>query len=186
MRPLAVALLLWIGLVAAGTELQLIFKSSPAFTALNDNQRRCSASDVHSASRASNCRDKNCFCASPQTMSDDTDDCMLTLGGTYNVKDIYTADTYNGVMTFFANECGTFEVQLKVGACPGLEGRRSKDTEELTPRAGSRNTNHHIQDQPDPDQLWVRRKSDGRRRWGLPLLSIPPPLQLEHPMADLT
>jgi hypothetical protein len=130
LNPLGVAtlLLLWISLVSAGTELQVIFKTSPAYAGLNDHQRRCSVSDVHSASRASRCDDRECFCASPQTMSDDTDDCMITLEGTYNVKGIYSADTYNGVMTFFANECGTFEVQLKV-LSPKAAARRGTMTD---------------------------------------------------------
>lgn len=119
MRPLSplglVASLVWtVGLVSASTKLQVILKTSPAYAGLNDFQKSCGVSDAHAAGRASRCDNMACFCASPQTMSDDTDQCMLTNEGVYNVKGIYSADTYNGVMTFFANECGTFEVQLKV------------------------------------------------------------------------
>lgn len=127
MRPLSplglAASLLWtVGLVSASTKLQVILKTSPAYAGLNDFQKSCGVSDAHAAARGSRCDDMACFCASPQTMSDDTDQCMLTKEGVYNVKGIYSADTYNGVMTFFANECGTFEVQLKV--CKG--GRDGK------------------------------------------------------------
>lgn len=162
MRPLSplglVASLLWtVGLVSASTKLQVILKTSPAYAGLNDFQKSCGVSDAHAVARGSRCDDMACFCASPQTMSDDTDQCMLTKEGVYNVKGIYSTDTYNGVMTFFANECGTFEVQLKV--CKGEGRRRNWLTDR---RAGGGVAGHHVQDVPDADQLWVRGEGDGR------------------------
>ncbi|KAL2125723.1 hypothetical protein VTJ04DRAFT_2088 [Mycothermus thermophilus] len=58
----------------------------------------------------STCKDKVCFCADPQWISDETDRCMLALG---TIDGMYSADTYNGIMAFFANECGTFQAQFK-------------------------------------------------------------------------
>lgn len=152
------ASLLWtVGLVSASTKLQVILKTSPAYAGLNDFQKSCGVSDAHAAARESRCDDMACFCASPQTMSDDTDQCMLTKEGVYNVKGIYSADTYNGVMTFFANECGTFEVQLKVCRCREGGGRILADR-----RAGGGIAGHHVQDVSHADQFWVRGEGDGR------------------------
>ena len=91
-------------------------KATEAYKHLNANQQQCVAGNILSVSRTTNCDDKNCLCANPQEISDLTDRCMVYFGDwTNQFKGIYSIDTYNGVMTFFANECGgTFEPQFKV------------------------------------------------------------------------
>ncbi|KAK1831304.1 hypothetical protein QBC39DRAFT_351596 [Podospora conica] len=112
------ALLLWaVGLVSANRKLVTILKTSPAYSGLTDYQRFCGVDNNWSVAYTSECENMQCLCTSPQTMSMAADECMLTMEG-WNGKyvGLYSADVYNGIMTFFANECGTFEVQLKASA----------------------------------------------------------------------
>jgi len=109
-------LLLCITTTVRANDLQVIMKATEAYKHLNANQQQCVAGNILSVSRTTNCDDKNCLCANPQEISDLTDRCMVYFGDwTNQFKGIYSIDTYNGVMTFFANECGgTFEPQFKV------------------------------------------------------------------------
>jgi len=104
----------FVGLVAARSTLQVIFKNADAFQNLNEDQQKCGATSYDAAPYESQCEKKECFCANPQFMSDKTDECLIYYEGFTSQKGIYNIDVYNGIMTFFANECGTFEVQSKV------------------------------------------------------------------------
>ncbi|KAK4183278.1 hypothetical protein QBC35DRAFT_456441 [Podospora australis] len=46
-------------------------------------------------------------------MSDHTEECMLRNGASIFYDGMHSVDTYNGIMGFFANECGTFKPQFK-------------------------------------------------------------------------
>lgn len=103
----------------ADSTLRKMFTSSEAFGLLPFPQQECSAGDsLHGAVASSSpCKIKDCFCADPQFISDATERCTINLhefNGLEKYKNMYTAETYNGIMSFFANECGTFKVQTKV------------------------------------------------------------------------
>lgn len=119
------ALLLWaVGLVSAGTKLQAILKTSPAYSRLAGSQKSCSAESTSSVARKSDCEDMQCFCANPQAMSDSTDQCMLAYEGRFDAEPGYLAvDTYNRIMRFFAGECGTFTPIMKVRSRPKNQGQ---------------------------------------------------------------
>jgi hypothetical protein len=97
------------------SEMCTIFKSAEAYNRLTNNQKSCAAGTISSVGWMSTCKDKVCFSADPQWISDETDRCMLALG---TIDGMYSADTYNGIMAFFANECGTFQAQFKVIPSP--------------------------------------------------------------------
>ncbi|KAK3304688.1 uncharacterized protein B0T15DRAFT_537301 [Chaetomium strumarium] len=105
------SILLCLGKVFARSELGVIFGHTEGYNQLNSNQRSCGVSSVYSPCYGSPCRDKSCFCANPQFISDETDKCMIHYDFMYD--GMYSVDTYNGIMAFFGKECGTFEVQFK-------------------------------------------------------------------------
>jgi len=99
-------------LMATASDVQVMMQASDEYKKLTANQKQCAAGNILSVCRDTKCKDKDCFCADPQFMSDYTDTCMLYFGDTNPT--IYSIDTYNGIMVFFANECKTFTPQLKV------------------------------------------------------------------------
>ena len=100
-----------IATVIARSEMTVIFKNTEGFKSLNENQQQCGITTVSSVCWMSTCKDKDCFRADPQFMSDTADECLVALG---SMDGMYSVDTYNGIMAFFGNECGTFQVQFKV------------------------------------------------------------------------
>jgi len=116
---LVLLLLLIVPVVLADIFVRNIFIAASDYKTLTIQQQICAAEDaLRSVTVESPCKDKECFCADPQSMSDATDWCTITLHEFNGVRKYYgmhTAETYNGIMSFFASECGTFEVKFKVG-----------------------------------------------------------------------
>jgi hypothetical protein len=117
LSPARVALiLLWTITASANPQLRSVFRSAAAYNGLGADQRKCAVDDTYAAVYKSPCKDKDCFCASPQFISDTADACLLFYSDFLTPKpEIYSTDNYNGIMMFFGNECGTFQVQTKVG-----------------------------------------------------------------------
>ena len=113
----------WVLVVSANSQLRPIFKAAEAYGSLTPDQRDCGVDDTYSPVYKSPCKDKQCFCADPQYMSDTVDSCLIFYSDFLVPKpEIFSAENYNSIMMFFGNECGSFNVQTKVsvGSLGGL------------------------------------------------------------------
>ncbi|KAM7211110.1 hypothetical protein V8F06_013506, partial [Rhypophila decipiens] len=95
-----------------GSDLCVLFKSSPRWKTLTRDQQRCTAENVSPAWTAYGCQDKSCFCYDPVGIDKSLMKCVLG----YIQGD--PLDAYNGAMYFYATECGTFQWQKKVAPPP--------------------------------------------------------------------
>lgn len=108
--------LLWTITASANPQLRPVFRAAEAYNGLSSDQRKCAVDDTYAAVYKSPFKDKECFCASPQYMSDTVNECLVFYSDFLVPKpEVYSAENYNGIMMFFGNECGTFQVQTKVG-----------------------------------------------------------------------
>ncbi|KAK3303859.1 uncharacterized protein B0T15DRAFT_286211 [Chaetomium strumarium] len=142
--------------VLASSEMGVIFSNTEGYKQLNSNQRLCAVADVRSPCYLSRCSNKNCFCASPQFMSDETDSCMIALDP-FN-DGMYSVDTYNGIMAFFGNECGTFNVQFKQVASESIvyttvftQTAPTDTAGHVVPTPGSGRSSAGSSETPNPD-----------------------------------
>ncbi|KAG7284514.1 hypothetical protein NEMBOFW57_010889 [Staphylotrichum longicolle] len=117
LNPVGLALIfLWMITASANPQLRPVFRAAAAYNGLSSDQRKCAVDDTYAVVYKSACKDKDCFCASPQFMSDTADACLLFYSDFLTPHpEIYSAENYNSIMMFFGNECGTFQVQTKVG-----------------------------------------------------------------------
>ncbi|KAJ4307259.1 hypothetical protein N0V88_000641 [Collariella sp. IMI 366227] len=115
LNPAGLALIfLWTITASANPQLRPVFRAAAAYNGLSSDQRKCAVDETYSAVYKSACKDKDCFCASPQFMSDTADACLLFYSDFLTPRpEVYSTENYNGIMMFFGNECGTFEVQTK-------------------------------------------------------------------------
>lgn len=174
--PAAVALIFsWIITVSASSQLRPIFRAAEAYKGLTMDQRGCAVDDWYSAVYESRCSDKACFCANPQFISDEVDECLIYYSDYLIPKpELYSAENYNSIMMFFGNECGTFQVQTKVctmlgDVSLGMEWHRTrKSSRWLTARGrillvGGDPVDHvHLDARSDQDPAWWQRGNSDR------------------------
>ncbi|KAL2268272.1 hypothetical protein VTJ83DRAFT_3118 [Remersonia thermophila] len=89
--------------------------NTQGFSRLSMYERFCAGSvdPTWGVCARSPCDDMSCFCADPQWLSDETDRCIRGVSGHDQFERMNSIDTYNAIMAFFANECGTFQPQFK-------------------------------------------------------------------------
>lgn len=128
LNPVGLALIfLWTISASANPQLRPVFRAAAAYNGLSSDQRKCAVDDTYAVVYKSACKDKDCFCASPQFMSDTADACLLFYSDFLTPHpEIYSAENYNSIMMFFGNECGTFQVQTKVGWRPETRGESGR------------------------------------------------------------
>ncbi|KAM7193080.1 hypothetical protein V8F20_008596 [Naviculisporaceae sp. PSN 640] len=93
----------------ADYSLVVLLQSSPAWDTLTPRHKICSTGAGSPARRFSNCASKDCFCDKPKEIDEKLMECVTSWS--LAIED--PLDAYNGAMSFYASECGTFVFQRK-------------------------------------------------------------------------